>query len=81
MMVVPFEETEPNYLQYLLVWDSLFILRVIFIPSNEHVWMGVIREREVKWLSEIHASGPLKWGKKLPLLFASSPEVTLKIKN
>lgn len=43
--------------------------------------MGVIREREVRQLSEVHASGPLKWGKKLTLLFTSAPEVTLEIMN
>lgn len=43
--------------------------------------MGVIRDREVKRLLEVHTSGPLKWGKKLPLLFTSAPEVTLEIMN
>ena len=43
--------------------------------------MGVIREREVKQLSEVHISGPLKGGKKLPLLFASASEINFEIMN
>lgn len=43
--------------------------------------MGVIREREVMWLLKFHTSGHRKWGKKLPLLFASAPDVTFEIMN
>lgn len=43
--------------------------------------MEVIREREVKQLLEVHTSGPLKWGKKMLLLFSSAPEASLEIMN